>query len=475
MTSSVVLFFELHQPLRLKRLSYYSPSNLPQDFDSALDSQGNSEILSRVVSKTYRTATRILYEALDKVSDFKVTMSISGVLLERLRAEHPDVVDLMRKMVERGSLELAVQTYYHSLAWFVDRGEFMEQVKAQVELVKETFGVNPSIAENTELIYNNDIGCALCNMGFKGVITEGVDGLLGWRSPNYVYRNPLCDVKVLLRNYRLSDDIGFRFSNRQWVGYPLTADKYASWVAASPGDLVVVALDYETFGEHHWPESGIHEFLRWLPIELSRKGVKFLKASEALNLEAKDYFDVPPWSTISWADERDLSAWLGNGMQRKAFDTLRRYYYFAKALGGDYLRAWRIMSISDHFYYMATKPGGEGEVHAYFSYLGDPYDSFLTYSYALELLGLKLKEGLRRSPCALLRVKLPGDLCFNFRDKAGNVVGTACSVGELLQAEQSLPKEVVNAAETNYYINKWLQDLFGLDAERARHLMSACT
>ncbi|MGC9112675.1 glycoside hydrolase family 57 protein [Acidilobus sp.] len=474
MTSRIALFFELHQPLRLKRLSFYSPSNLPTSFSDAIDAAGNSEILSRVVSRTYLAATKILYEASQKVRDFKMTMSISGVLLEQLKKEHEEVIDLLRKLVDKGLLELAAQTYYHSLAWFVDKAEFEDQVKAQVELVRETFGVNPSIAENTEFIYNNDIGCEFQRLGFKGVITEGVDWLLGWRSPNYVYKNPLCDVKLLLRNYRLSDDIGFRFSDRRWSEYPLTADKYASWVASTPGDLVVIALDYETFGEHHWPESGIHEFLRWLPVELSKRGVTFLRASEALNLEPRDYLDVPPWSTISWADERDLSAWLGNGMQRKAFDVLRRYYYFARALGGSYLRSWRLLSVSDNLYYMATKPGGEGEVHSYFSYLGDPYDSFLTYSYALELLGLMIRNGLKENPCTAIKVRLPDDLCLRFYNSSGAEVAKACSIPEMASALKTLPEEVVSKAVSMSYLDRWSQEVFGLNLDTALGLIRRC-
>lgn len=474
MTSRIVLFFELHQPLRLKKLSLYSPSNLPASLNEAIDAAGNSEILSRVVSRTYLAATKILYEASQKVKDLKVTMSISGILLEQLRKEHGEVIDLLRKLVDNGTLELAAQTYYHSLAWFIDKSEFEDQVKAQTDLVRETFGVNPSVAENTEFIYNNDIGCEFQRLGFKGVITEGVDWLLGWRSPNYVYQNPLCGIRLLLRNYRLSDDIGFRFSDRQWNEYPLTADKYASWVASTPGDLVVVALDYETFGEHHWPESGIHEFLRWLPVELSKRGVKFLKASEAVNLEPRGYLDVPPWSTISWADERDLSAWLGNGMQRKAFDVLRKYYYFARALGGDYLRSWRLLSVSDNLYYMATKPGNEGEVHRYFSYLGDPYDSFLTYSYALELLGLMIRNGLKESPCAVVKVRLPDDLCFRFYNPGGTEVAKVCSIPDLVSALGAPHKDFINKAISEGYLDKWLQEVFGLNLAAALGLAKKC-
>ncbi|NAZ31272.1 MAG: alpha-amylase [Acidilobus sp.] len=465
MTDRVLLFFELHQPIRLKRLSSFSPTNLPRRFAETIDHDANRRILARVVERAYRTATRILLEVTKEVPDFKFTMSIAGVLLKDLKELHPDVVELLATAASKEVLEPAAQTFYHSLAWLVDKEEFSEQVKAQAELVEELLGVKPKAAENTEFIYNNDIGCSLQGLGFNVVLTEGVDRVLGWRSPNYVYQNPLCGVRLLLRNYRLSDDIGFRFGDKAWDQYPLTADKYAEWVKATPGDLVLIALDYETFGEHHWPESGIYEFLRWLPKELSRRGIEFLSASDALLLTPKGLYDVPPWDTISWADQRDLSAWLGNQMQREAFNVLRRYYYFARALGGEVLEEWRVLSISDHLYYMATKYGPEGAVHAYFSHLGSPYEAFLTYSYALYLLGLKIREGFEKEPCKLVEVRLPEDLCFH--DSSGS---KTCCLRELPKTLERLPRE----SDQRLWLEVWLRDVFGIGLERALELLSAC-
>ena len=461
MTDKVVFFFELHQPIRLKRLHLYSPPNMPKSIDEVFDEEANNSILDRVVSKAYLPATRILYESLSEVKGFRVTMSISGVLLEQLLDRHRELVELIRDMVSKEMVDLAAQTYYHSLAWLVDRGEFREQVAEQAKLVQELFGVRPTVAENTEFMYNNDVGCELSAMGFKVVMTEGAERALGWRSPNYVYRNPLCGVKVLTRNYMLSDDIGFRFSNRSWVGFPLTADKYARWVRDSPGDLVVVALDYETFGEHHWPETGIHEFLRWLPRELSRAGVRMISAADAAEMEPKGDLDVPPWNTISWADERDLSAWAGNDMQREAIGQLRRSYYFAKALGGRTLRLWRLLSTSDHFYYMATKTGPSGEVHSYFSHLGTPQQAYMTYSIAIYLLNREIRSLTEKDKCKLLLIRLPEELCYHAPS------GSACTLRDALELLASDSRLLES-------MDRWSRDVFSVRMEDVVDLVAKC-
>jgi alpha-amylase len=280
-----------------------------------------------VVRKAYRPATRIILDAAKEVG-FKATFSLSGLLIEQLKRRAPDVLEMFRELASMEAAEFVAQTYYHSLAWFIDRGEFEEQVREQARLVEEEIGYRPKAAENTEFIYNNDVACELYSLGYRTVLTEGADWVLGWRSPNYVYRAWGCEARVLTRNYRLSDDVGFRFGARWWDQWPLTADKYASWLEATPGDVLLIAMDYETFGEHHWPESGIHEFLKWLPREMAKRPrLRFATASEAAwRNPARDIYDVPPWASISWADERDLSAWLGNEMQRSSFSLLSRLY-----------------------------------------------------------------------------------------------------------------------------------------------------
>lgn len=309
------------------------------------------------------------------------------------------------------------------------------------------------------------MACELYSLGYKTVLTEGVDWVLGWRSPNYVYRAWGCEARVLVRNYRLSDDVGFRFGARWWDQWPLTADKYASWLEATPGDVLLIAMDYETFGEHHWPESGIHEFLRWLPREIAKRSrLRLATPSEAAwRNQPRDVYDVPPWASISWADERDLSAWLGNEMQRSAFSLLSRLYPYAKALGGEALRLWRLLSTSDHFYYQATKLGPAGEVHSYFSPYGSAYKAHFVYSSALSVLSALIRQSW--SIEAAKRMRVFGDLCFYFTDDDGRVIDRACSMGEALDAMRRLPKQVVDRHRQN--LAKWLRDVFLLPPDVA--------
>ncbi len=368
----LVLLFEIHQPLRIKPFLEAPPGFRIEDPLELFNWDLNKIVFDRVANNVYIKASKIILESLREVEGFKVTFSISGLALELMEKWSPQALELLREIASTGKAEFMAQPYYHSLAWFIDVREFMEQVTSQAKLVEELLGYKPSSAENTEFIYNNDVACTLHSMGFKAIVTEGVDWISGFRGPNYVYEAYGCPIRVLTRNYMLSDDLGFRFSLRTWDQYPLTADKYSTWISRSPGDVVLVALDYETFGEHQRPETGIYEFLRALPREASRNGVGFATVTEAaLKHKPRGVLDVPPWATISWADERDLSAWLGNEVQRLAFEILRVLYSYAKAIGGDVLRVWRLYSLSDHFYYQATKTGPAGEVHSYFN----PYSS----------------------------------------------------------------------------------------------------
>ncbi len=454
----IVFFFELHQPLRLRpdlhRVFPRAPSS-EEIFYAELDAQ----IFSRVTDRVYRKATKIILEAA-RETGFKATFSISGLALEQFQKRAPDVLDLFRELASRG-FEFAAQTYYHSLAWFVDEREFEEQVELQAKAVEELIGYRPTAAENTEFIYNNDIACKLGQMGFKAVVTEGVDWVLGWRSPNYVYRAWGCDVRVLARNYRLSDDIGFRFGARWWDQWPLTADKYASWLDATPGDLVLIAVDYETFGEHHWPESGIYEFLRWLPREIAKRPrLRLATVSEAASEHApRDVYDVPPWATISWADERDLSAWLGNEMQRNAFAVLKWLYPYARALGGDVLKLWRLLSTSDHFYYQATKTGPTGEVHSYFSPYGSAYKAHDIYMNALAALLMHIREVWSEE--AAERLVLNDERCF-FAEGV-----KLCSLAELRTADRGFKERHRDD------LRKWLMDVFLLGPEKAEEILGA--
>ncbi|MEM2300890.1 MAG: glycoside hydrolase family 57 protein [Sulfolobales archaeon] len=464
----VVFFFEVHQPLRLAPLERIMPNGDPRDPRDLFEWSVNREIFERVARRVYVKASEILLRSLRENRDFKFTMGVSGIAIDLMERWSPEALKILEKMVETERVELAAQTYYHSLAWLIDRDEFVEQVRDHVKRLEEVFGYKPVSAENTEFIYNNDIGCVLASMGFKAVLTEGVEWIQGFRGYNYVYGNPLCDIRVLVRNHRLSDDIGFRFSMRTWDQYPLTADKYASWLGALTGDLVLIAIDYETFGEHHWPETGIYGFLEHLPREISRRGLRFSTVSEAaLSNKIRGIYDVPPWSTISWADERDLSAWAGNEVQRIALENLRILYSYAKALGGEALRVWRLYSMSDHFYYQATKHGPAGEVHSYFNPYGSPYKAQITYLRALEILARYLARKAREDYCGFIeRFRAPDRLCFNFTSKEGVYSGfRACSFSELLEALKKIPREFLEHHLARGDIDRWLSAVLLADGD----------
>ncbi len=451
----IALLFEMHQPIRLKKLHDFPPTSIPNNLNDIFDNYSNKVILNRVTEKTYRYATKIIKNNIEKYNGFKVNFSISGILLEQLKESNKDVIKLFQDLASSERVEFLAQTYYHSLSWFIDKKEFYDQIKMQADSIQENIGYKPKSAENTEFIYNNDIGCFLKDMGYEVVVTEGVDYILNGRSSNKIYKNPLCGHKIVLRNYRLSDDIGFRFSNKNWEEYPLTAEKYSYWINSTPGDFLLIAIDYETFGEHHNPSTGIYEFLDYLPKEILKfNHLKFANINEAK--EAQDYYDVPPWRTISWADERDLSAWLGNPLQRDAFNSLRRLYYYSKALGGKILDTYRKLTISDHLYYMATKYGPTGDVHNYFNPMGGYEKAFHSFITALDLLGLKIKEEVNEKLCDFLRyMVLPDELCFYFNDNGKNL-GRACSLSEFLKITKNLPKNYVEKHRED--INRWLLD-----------------
>ncbi|MGK0549096.1 MAG: glycoside hydrolase family 57 protein [Pyrobaculum sp.] len=454
----VVLFFEVHQPRRLRPDLYRVFPSKPLEVEIFYE-ELDRHVFERVSERVYRKSTKILLDAAREVPGLRVTFSVSGLALEQMRRWAPDVLDLFREMAAREVAEFAAQTYYHSLAWFVDREEFREQVEMQVKAVEELIGYKPRAAENTEFIYNNDVACFLHSMGFSTVVTEGVDWVLGWRSPNYVYKAWGCDARVLVRNYRLSDDVGFRFGARWWDQWPLTADKYAAWLEATPGDVVLIAVDYETFGEHHWPESGIHEFLRWLPREVAKRPrLQFATVSEATRSHTpRDVYDVPPWATISWADERDLSAWLGNELQRNAFSLLSWLYPYAKALGGEVLKLWRMLSTSDHLYYQATKMGPAGEVHSYFSPYGSAYKAHDIYMAALATLFVYIREAWNRE--AAERLVFNDERCFYAEGVR------LCSLRDLKNVDRSYKSRHRDD------LRRWLTDVFMLSPEEAGSLV----
>lgn len=402
-TRGIVLYLHVHQPWRVRDYSVFETAENHTYFEGFNEShRENGEILKKVADKSYRPMNAVLLHMLERHPEFKVSLSITGTFLEQAEKWAPDVIESFKQLVNTGRVELVAETYYHSLAFFYSREEFARQVEMHRDKIREVFGVETTAFRNTELSYNNELGKWADDHGFKAVITEGWDPVLGWRSPNYVYRPPQTNhIKLLMKNYRLSDDLAFRFSNKAWEQYPLHSETYVDWLNSSlgpDGEVINLFMDYETFGEHQWADTGIFDFFeafvgKWLENDANT----FYTISEAADtFEAADEVDVP--HTITWADtERDLTAWLGNPMQH---ESMRHLY----ALEEDVLRSgdtdlisdWRRLTTSDHPYYMCTKWFTDGDVHAYFSPYDSPYDAFMYYMNVLRDVRYRVFEHTRR-------------------------------------------------------------------------------
>ncbi len=378
--ASVCFYFQVHQPARLR---HYTVFDNKADY---FDDYKNAEICRKVANKCYLPANRLILDIIRRCDGrFKVAYSLTGILLEQLFSFSPEVMSTFDALAQTGCVEFLAETYYHSLSFLYSHDEFVEQINKHAETIEKLFGQKPRIFRNTELIYNNDLAALIESTGaFDAIITEGADHILGYRSPNFIYRPKGSEkLKLLLKNYSLSDDIAFRFSNRHWTQWPLTAEKFARWVNDVNGNGFVVNLfmDYETFGEHQWADTGIFEFMRHLPEEvLKYPDNGFKTPSEVIKAyEAVDTVDVP--HLISWADtERDLSAWLGNAMQSNAIHELYRMEKNIKSSGDqDLIADWRRLQSSDHFYYMCTKYFADGDVHKYFNPYDSPYDSYINF------------------------------------------------------------------------------------------------
>ncbi len=429
---SVCLYFQVHQPYRLRRdynFFQVGSADLSAEALAKTDSLGfpyedeglNYAMLRQVAEKCYLPANALLLDLIHRFSGrFRLSFSISGTALEQFENYAPEVLDSFRKLVATGCVELLAETYYHSLAFVFSREEFRDQVKAHRAKLKEIFDYQPRSFRNTELIYNNDLAQEIEQLGYAAILTEGANQILGWRTPNFVYQPAPPDVKqlkLLLKNYRLSDDLAFRFPKLRADSTPrLFAAEYAhrihelaaqppahlSPVTSQPGaEVVNLFMDYETFGEHQWAETGIFEFLRELPAAiLGDPGFGFKTPSEvAAACEPKARIDVPYF--ISWADaERDLTAWLGNPMQDSALEYLYSMREAVLATGDPALiHAWRKLQTSDHFYYMCTKWFSDGEIHKYFNPFINPHEAYVVYINVLN----DIHETLRRRGLADLR------------------------------------------------------------------------
>jgi alpha-amylase len=384
--TSVCFYFQVHQPLRLSKFTVFS-ENIPY-----FDEERNRKILHRVAKKCYLPTNRILSDLIDDLGkQFKIAFSLTGTFLEQCKKCSPEVLESFRMLADTGNVEFLGETYYHSLAALFSMEEFDEQVQLHTSLMKDLMNQTPNVFRNTEAMYSNDIARSIQDLGYRGIVAEGHEKILGWRSPNYLYRPEGCEkIVALLRNYRLSDDIGFRFSQKQWAGYPLTADKYAKWLAACKGDCINIFIDYETFGEHQWKDTGIFDFLRALPYEILKyENLGFKTPSEIIaSYKPTGVIDVP--DIVSWADiQRDASAWLGNDMQKYAFRRMTQLEEPAKK-NSDLLDVWRLLQTSDHFYYICTKWFADGDVHKYFNPYDSPYDAFINYMNVLQDLQERL-------------------------------------------------------------------------------------
>ncbi len=394
---SIVLYLHVHQPYRLRHYTVFDTSNKHDYFnDSDIDiNKGNKAIFDKVSQKSYLPTNRILKELLE-TTDFKVSLSITGVILEQMKSWSSEVLNSFKDLVATGKVEILAETYHHSLAFFHSKNEFERQVEMHQKIVQDIFGVKPMVFRNTELTYNNDLGYWADQANYKGIITEGWDPILGWRNPNHVYQPAYTrKIKLLLKNYRLSDDLAFRFGDRDWSEWPLNVEKYCHWMSNDPDSSIFnLFMDYETFGEHQWQESGIFDFLRHLPSEwLKDHNHKFMTVSEAIdNYDALDRIDVP--NTITWADtERDLSAWIGNSMQVAAINAIYQLEESILATNDfGLIEDWRKLQTSDHFYYMSTKYFNDGDIHSYFSPFANPYEAFMNYMNVYHDLKYRISE-----------------------------------------------------------------------------------
>ena len=389
---TVCFYFQVHQPWRLKTYRFFNMGN----DHNYLDDFTNRSIMQKVARECYLPMNALLLNLIKKYDGaLRCSFSITGSAVEQFKAYAPEVLESFKRLAETGCVEFLGETYSHSLSSLYSVEEFKQEGKLHSQMLKEEFGVKPTAFRNTELIYSDDIAKAVEGMGFKTMLAEGARHILGWKSPNFVYTDANDNkLRLLLRNYKLSDDIAFRFSNEGWDQWPLTADKFAQWVAAENGDVVNLFMDYETFGEHQKSSTGIFDFMKALPEALLATGeVEFATASEASKkLQPVAVLHCP--YAMSWADEeRDVTAWLGNDLQNEAFQKL---YSLAprikKVKNKDFEYVWHFMQNSDHFYYMATKWFSDGDVHSYFNPYDSAYEAFINYMNVLADFEIELNK-----------------------------------------------------------------------------------
>ncbi|MFH1316129.1 MAG: glycoside hydrolase family 57 protein [Candidatus Woesearchaeota archaeon] len=393
---STCFYFQVHQPFRLKKYGLFDIGMNCNYFNE----NKNKSIFDKVSKKCYLPANSLMQYLLEKIPEFKISYSFSGIFLEQAEKYNPKVLESFQRLVDTGKVEILSETYYHSLAFFYSKKEFKEQVRMHNKKIKEVFGFKPKVFRNTELVFNNELANFIEKMGYKGILAEGADHILRGRSPNFVYHPKTTKkIKLLLKNYKLSDDIAFRFSSQEWKEWPLNAEKFSQWVNAinGNGQTVNLFMDYETIGEHQWASTGIFGFLRRLPEELLKNPDNDFKTPSEVIQAYPSVAELDIHHPVSWADvERDMSAWLGNNMQRIAIEKL--YSLEPKVLkikDPNIIKDWRCLQISDHFYYMCTKWFNDGDVHKYFNPYDRPHDAFVSFINIFNDLQLRINEKLK--------------------------------------------------------------------------------
>ncbi len=390
----ICFYFQIHQPFRLRNYSFFDIGNDHYYYNDYL----NESIMQKVAEKCYLPANKLMLKLIKKYkSDFKITYSISGIALDQFELYAPNVIKSFQELAKTGNVEFLAETNSHSLASQIDFQLFKKQIIEHSSRIETLFGKKPKVFRNTELIYSDEIGSEIYKLGFNGILTEGAKHVLGWKSPNYLYYNAIePKLKLLLKNFKFSDDIAFRFSNSSWKDYPLTPEKFTKWLneTDSKEELINLFMDYETFGEHQWADTGIFEFMEKLPNEiLKSNSFKFETPTTIIKkLQPVAVANVP--YPISWADEeRDLTAWQGNDMQKEAFNKLYELRSEINNISDlEILQDWEYLQTSDHFYYMSTKWFSDGDVHAYFNPYKDPYEAFINYMNVLSDFSQRVKS-----------------------------------------------------------------------------------
>ena len=393
----ICFYFQVHQPVRLRHYRFFDIGSKHDYFDD----YANRKILNKVAEKCYLPTNQLLLELIEKhQGKFKIAFSITGTILDQIEKFQPEILSSFQKLAETGCVEFLAETYSHSLSALRPENEFEAQVALHHAKIKQLFGQEPKVFRNTELIYSDQIGHRVYNLGYAGILTEGAKHVLGWKSPNYLYFNSIePKFKLMLKNYRLSDDIAFRFSQRSWSEWPLTTEKFVDWLNAIPtnDEIVNLFMDYETFGEHQWADTGIFDFMRALPERVfEQSNFEFVTPSEAI-AQLQPVAVMSTASPISWADEeRDLTAWLGNDLQDDAFDKLYQLKPLMTLCQDEELKLkWLYLQTSDHFYYMCTKFFSDGDVHMYFNHYDSPYEAYINYMNVLSDFKIELEKHIQ--------------------------------------------------------------------------------